>query len=73
MADAIHSPDPGDLALEQLLIGVIFHLEEEKRGSMEAIFKAGAGFARFGVDADMAYRDLVQDVRSKARRAGLAE
>lgn len=73
MAEQLHIPEPSDLALEQLLIGLILHHEEERQGAMEAIFRSGAGFARFSVEADIAYRDLCETIRGKARRAGLID
>jgi hypothetical protein len=71
MSNDYKPPHPSDLALEQLIWGIVFYLEEEKPGAMKAIFRIGAGFPRFSVVVDRFYRDLCETIRSKARRAGL--
>jgi hypothetical protein len=73
MADEPRLRAPNELALEQLVVGLIFHLEKQRPGEMDAIFRTGAGFPRFSVETDIAYQDLVLTIRGKARQAGIID
>jgi len=64
---------PRELALEQLVLAIVFEQEARQPGYIDRVQREGAGAARISVAVDIAFMDLMQTIRIKARRAGLIE
>lgn len=71
MADELSNPTKRELALEQLVVGILLDGEMRRPGYMKEVAEAAA-WARFRVDVDGEFLDLLRDLRSEARRAGIA-